>query len=142
MPDGAARVSVVGDSEFVAVALIEQLEEWSFYYVLRQKSSHLVCCERCSEPHRPRREWRALGELIEPRGERVWLEGAFLSRLDAHRTNLVLYWKRGEKEPWLLATNLPECAKALSCYRRRMWIEQMFADFQGARIRPGKHPTT
>ncbi|MCD6053616.1 MAG: hypothetical protein K0Q96_808 [Rubrobacteraceae bacterium] len=47
MPDGAARVSVVGDSEFVAVALIEQLEEWSFYYVL--------------------------GELIEPRGERVWL---------------------------------------------------------------------
>jgi hypothetical protein len=113
MPDGAARVSVVGDSEFGAVALMEQLEEWGFYYVLRQKSSHLVCCERCSEPHRPRREWRALGELIEPRGERVWLEGAFLSRLDAHRTNLVLYWKRGEKEPWLLATNLPECAKAL-----------------------------
>jgi hypothetical protein len=31
----------------------------------------------------------------------------------------------------LLATNLPECAKALSCYRRRMWIEEMFADFKG-----------
>jgi hypothetical protein len=102
MPDGAARVSVVGHSEFGAVALMEELEEWGFYYVLRQKSSHLVCCERCSEPHRPRREWRALGELIERRGERVWLEGAFLSRLHAHRTNLVLYyWKRGEKEPWL-----------------------------------------
>jgi hypothetical protein len=118
---------VVGDSEFGAVALMEQLEEWGFYYVLRQKSSHLVCCE----PHRSRREWRALGELIERRGERVWLEGALLSRLHAHQTNLLLYWGRGEKEPWLLATNLLECQEALSCYRRRMWIEEMFADFKG-----------
>jgi hypothetical protein len=42
-----------------------------------------------------------------------------------------LYWGRGEKEPWLLATNLLECQEALSCYRRRMWIEEMFADFKG-----------
>jgi hypothetical protein len=123
MPDGAARVSVVGDSEFGAVALIEQLEEWGFYYVLRQKSSHLVC----SKPQ----QWRTLAELIERRGERVWLEGALLSRLHAHQTNLLLYWKRGEKEPWLLATNLPSPREALSCYRRRMWIEEMFADFKG-----------
>jgi hypothetical protein len=125
MPNGAARVSVVGDSEFGAVALMEQLEEWGFYYVLRQKSSYLVC----SKP-KPQ-QWRALGELIERRGERVWLEGALLSRLHAHQTNLLLYWKRGEKEPWLLATNLPSPREALSCYRRRMCIEQMFADFKG-----------
>src|SRR5215210_6293755 len=125
MPNGAARVSVVGDSEFGAVALMEQLEEWGFYYVLRQKSSYLVC----SKP-KPQ-QWRALGELIERRGERVWLEGALLSRLHAHQTNLLLYWKRGEKEPWLLATNLPSPREALSCYRRRMWIEEMFADFKG-----------
>ncbi len=129
MPDGAtpaARVSVVGDSEFGAVALMERLEEWGWYYVLRQKSSHLACCEQ-----QPRREWQPLGELIERRGEKVWLEGALLSRLHAHQTNLVLYWKRGEKEPWLLATNLPTSREALSCYRRRMWIEEMFADFKG-----------
>lgn len=127
MPDGvAARVSVVGDSEFGGVAVMERLEEWGWYYVLRQKSSHLACSGQ--QPHR---EWRALGELIERRGERVWLEGALLSRLHAHETNLLLYWGRGEKEPWLLATNLPECGEALSCYRRRMWIEEMFADFKG-----------
>src|SRR4051794_12452995 len=103
MPDGAARVSVVGDSEFGAVAVIKQLEEWGWYYVLRQKSSHLVC----SPKHQPQQWWRPLGELIERRGERVWLEGALLSRLHAHRTNLLLYWEKGEKEPWLLATNLP-----------------------------------
>ena len=124
MPDGAARVSVVGDSEFGAVKVIEQLEEWGWYYVVRQKSSHLVCSK---QPQR----WRPLRELIERRGERVWLEGALLSRLHAHKTNLVLYWKRGEKEPWLLATNLPSSREALSAYTRRMWIEEMFADFKG-----------
>src|SRR5215210_6124468 len=41
MPDGA-RVSVVGDSEFGAVKVIDQLEEWGWHYVLRQKRSHLV----------------------------------------------------------------------------------------------------
>jgi len=127
MPDGVARVSVVGDSEFGAVKVIEQLEEWGFYYVLRQKSSHLVC----SEQQPQQQQWRALGELIERRGEKVWLEDALLSRLHAHRTNLLLYWERGEKEPWLLATNLLERGEALSCYRRRMWIEEMFADFKG-----------
>lgn len=33
---GGARVSVLGDSEFGAVKVIEQLEEWGFYFhVLR-----------------------------------------------------------------------------------------------------------
>lgn len=125
IPTEATQVSVVGDSEFGAIKVIEQLEEWGFYYVVRQKSSHLVC------PKQSQQWWRPLGELIERRGERVWLEGALLSRLHAHQTNLLLYWDRGEKEPWLLATNLLEGTKALACYRRRMWIEEMFADFKG-----------
>jgi hypothetical protein len=126
-PDGAARVSVVGDSEFGAVAGMKQLEEWGWYYVLRQKGSHLVC----SQPQQPQQQWRSLGELIERRGEKVWLEGALLSRLHAHRTNLLLYWKKGEKEPWLLATNLPSSKDVLQRYKKRMWIEGMFADFKG-----------
>jgi Transposase DDE domain len=121
VPNGA-RVLVVGDSEFGAVALLKQLEEWGFYYVLRQKSSHLVGSKQ---------QWRSMGELIERAGEMVWLEDALLSQLHAHQTNLLLYWKRAEKEPWLLATNLPTSREALSAYKRRMWIEQMFADFKG-----------
>ena len=129
MPDGAAaapRVLVLGDSEFGAIATLEQLEEWGFYYVIRQKSSLLVC-----SPQQPQPQWRALGELIERRGEKVWLEGALLSRSHAHQTNLLLYWKKGEKEPWLLATNLPSSKETLSGYKKRMWIEGMFADFKG-----------
>jgi Transposase DDE domain len=120
----SSRVLVVGDSEFGAIETLKQLEEWGFYYVMRQKSSHLVCSSQ-------QQQWRPLGELIERRGEKVWLEGALLSRLHAHQTNLLLYWKKGEKEPWLLATNLASSKEALCAYKRRMWIEEMFADFKG-----------
>jgi hypothetical protein len=125
-PDGA-RVSVLGDSEFGAVAGMKQLEEWGWHYVLRQKGSHLVC----SQPQQSQQQWQSLGESIERRGEKVWLEGALLSRLHAHRTNLVLYRKKGEKEPWLLATNLSGSKDVLRRYKKRMWIEGMFADFKG-----------
>jgi Transposase DDE domain len=125
IPDGT-RVLVVGDSEFGAMETLEQLEEWGFYYVMRQRSHLLV---RSKQQHK--QQWRSLGELIERAGEKVWAEGVLLSRLHAHETNLALYWKRGEKEPWLLATNLPDSKEALSAYKRRMWIEEMFADFKG-----------
>jgi hypothetical protein len=118
------RVLVVGDSEFGAIETLKQLEKWGWYYVMRQKGSHLVC-------QQPQQQWRLLGEMIERAGERVWLEGTLLSRLHAHQTNLLLYWKKGEKEPWLLATNLPTSREALLAYKRRMWIEEMFADFKG-----------
>ena len=41
------------------------------------------------------------------------------------------HWKIGEKDPWFLATNLPDLQTALNCYKRRMWIEEMFADLKG-----------
>lgn len=115
---------MVGDSEFGAIETLKQLEKWSWYYVMRQKSSHLVC-------QLQQRQWRPLREMIERAGQRVWLEEVLLSRSHAHRTNLLLYWERGHKEPWLLATNLPSSRQTLWAYKRRMCIEEMFADFKG-----------
>jgi hypothetical protein len=43
---------------------------------------------------------------------------------------LVAWWKAGEQEPWLLATNLPTARDAVRIYQRRMWIEEMFGDFK------------
>ena len=40
-------------------------------------------------------------------------------------------WPPGEREAWLLATNVPQRRAALVAYRRRMWIEEMFGDFKG-----------
>jgi hypothetical protein len=128
----APRVLVVGDSEFGSVGTLKQLDEWGWCYVMRQKGSHLVCCsEHHHHHHHHHHHWRPLGELIERGGEKAWIEGASLSRLHAYPTNLLLYWKKGEKEPWLLATNLSGSRQALWAYKRRMWIEAMFGDFKG-----------
>jgi Transposase DDE domain len=132
-PDGAARVSVVGDSEFGAVEVLKQLEEWGWHYVLRQKRSHLVLRggEEEEEEEEEGDEREPLGGLIERAGRTRWMENALLSRSHAHRTNLLMHWKKGEKEPWLLATDLPSSREARAGYKRRMWIEEMFADFKG-----------
>ncbi len=42
--------------------------------------------------------------------------------------NLVLYWARGHREPWYLATSLADPRQAVRMYRKRMQPEQYFKD--------------
>jgi len=53
-----------------------------------------------------------------------------VTQASAHPTHLLLYWQRGEKKPWLLATKLLDPGAALRLYRRRRWIEEMFGDLK------------
>lgn len=117
-------VLLVGDSEFGAVEVIRQVEVWKWWYVLRQKGNHKV--KLCDES-----DWQHFGDLVEKPGRSNWLGRGLLTFKHAHPTNLLAHWKRGEKEPWLLATNLPSRQKTLGAYRRRMWIEEMFGDMKG-----------
>lgn len=120
-----ARVLVIGDSEFGAVDVLKHLDKvWHWQFVLRQKSNNSV---------RPAygRTYRRFDTLVTCAGEsRFWLH-ARLTLKHAFRTNLLAYWAKGEKEPWLLATNLPTAETACKCYKQRMLIEEMFGDFKG-----------
>ena len=64
----------------------------------------------------------------------VWTEHLVPKRLpDPDRdpsVSALIHWQTGEKEPWCLATNLPDASLTLRYYRRRMWTEGMFADFK------------
>jgi hypothetical protein len=40
------------------------------------------------------------------------------------------WWKAGEEEPCLLATNLPSLRDDLGAHKRRIWIEEMLGDFE------------
>ena len=111
-----AKVVVLGDSEFGAVEVLKQLEGWGWKYVLRQKGSHLVRENEQSQ-------WISLGSLLTKAGQSLWLGARQLTQLHAYPTNILAHWKIGEKEPWLLATNLPSLQEALKAYERRMWIE-------------------
>jgi len=122
IPAGAA-VFLVGDCEFGAVPILKQLGHWHWFYVLRQKSD---TCLWFSEEQ----GWQPFGSFIHKPGQSFWLGVGYLARNHIFHVNLLAHWKRGEKEPWCLATNLPDKRTALRFYRYRGWIEEMFGDFK------------
>jgi hypothetical protein len=123
LPRGV-RVVLVGDSEFEAGELQAQLDVWGWGYVLRQKPNNQV--QRTDE-----HSWQAFRGLVTCAGQSVWVEGGRLTRKHARRVNLLAHWAEGEKEAWLLATNLPTRRAALRAYRRRMWLDELFGDLKG-----------
>ena len=56
-----------------------------------------------------------------------WLQTLYRSD-GAVVINLVLYWARGHREPWYLATSLTDPRQAVKMYRKRMQPEQYFKD--------------
>ncbi len=123
IPEGV-KVSLVGDCEFKSTLLIEYLDFWKWDYALRQPKQYLVMTFGQTL-------WQRLDSLGLQPGMIMWWGRVVLTQASAYPTNLVLYWKRGEKEPWYLATNLPGAQATIMLYRRRMWLEEMFGDMKG-----------
>jgi hypothetical protein len=118
------NVVLVGDAEFGAVDVQKQLKKWHWHYAVRQKGAYLVIPFAQRNPQR-------LASLVSKPGETVWLPQCRLTQKHRWRVNVLAYWQLGEKEPWLLATNLTNAPLALRAYRCRMWIEEMFGDMKG-----------
>jgi len=123
IPKGV-RVSLVGDGEFNRPILMEELDRWGWSYALRQKCNTLVVSQRGQA-------WQRLDSLDVKHGQQQWLGQVLLTESYPYRTNLVVYWQKGEKEPWYLATNQPCEQTTIRLYKRRMWIEEMFGDMKG-----------
>lgn len=119
----ALQVVLVGDTEFEAGAVSRQLERWGWGYVLRQKPNNQVQPEAQGT-------WQRFGDLVGKPGESRWLSGVPLTSKHARPANLLAHWATGEKEAWLLATNLATRLATLQAYRQRMWIEEMFGDLK------------
>jgi hypothetical protein len=117
------QVLLVGDAEFGAVAVQKLLEKWHWRYVLRQKGRYLL---------RPKGQalYQRLDSLVQQAGQSVWLAGGCLTAKYAYPVNFWAYWKPGEKDPWLLATNLESPQATRKAYQRRMWIEESFGDMK------------
>jgi hypothetical protein len=116
-------VLLVGDAEFGEVAVQKMLEKWHWRYVLRQKGRYLL---------RPQGQahFQRLDSLVQKAGQSVWLQDCRLTAKYAYPVNFLAYWKPGEKDPWLLATNLESPQATRKAYRRRMWIEESFGDMK------------
>ncbi len=118
-----AAVFLVGDCEFGAVAVLRQLDRWHWFYVLRQKTDTGVWLNE-------KRGWQPFGSYISGPGQSIWLGRGCLTAKQIYPVNLLLHWKADEKQPWCLATNLPDRCMTLAYYARRMWIEEMFGDLK------------
>jgi hypothetical protein len=116
-------VFLVGDSEFGSIAVLRQLEKWHWFYVLRQKSNTGLWFNEQTG-------WRGLGSFVQRAGQSVWFQNAYLTQQEIYPTSILVHWLIGEKEPWCLATNLPDPTLTVRYYRRRMWTEEMFGDFK------------
>jgi hypothetical protein len=122
LPAGAS-VLVVGDSEFGSVELMRHLNQWQWEYVLRQKGRTCLATQESAV-------WQRCDTLVQQPGQSAWLVDVQFTKRFAFPVNLLAYWHPGEKHPWLLTTNLATRHQTLVAYRRRMWIEEMFADFK------------
>ena len=122
LPTGA-HVLLVGDSEFGAVAVLRQLEQWGWRYVLRQKGNVKVLVS-------PSAKWQDFRDLIQAEGQSFWYPQAVLTAQHLHHTRLLARWQTGEDEPWLLATNLPTERETLRAYGRRMWLDELYGDLK------------
>lgn len=119
-----SSVFLVGDSEFGSILVLQQLSQWRWFYVLRQKAR--TCAWNDEQA-----DWQKLGRFVQKAGQRVWLPNTYLTKKASYRVSVLIYWTKGEKEPWCLATNLPNQTLTLRYYKRRMWIEEMFGDLKG-----------
>ena len=118
-----SAVFLVGDCEFGSIEVLRQLDNWHWFYVLRQKSDTCVWLNEL-------KEWKSMGSFIRKPGSSIWLGHGYLTSKDIYPTNLLVHWIAGEDQPWCLATNLPDKQMALRFYALRMWIEEMFGDFK------------
>jgi hypothetical protein len=121
---GKSVVFLVGDSEFGSILVLRQLDRWHWFYALRQKTRTCVWDEAQAD-------WRKLGSYVRKAGQRVWLPNTYLTQNESYPVSVLIHWAKGEKEPWCLATNLPDRSLTLRYYKRRMWIEEMFGDMKG-----------
>jgi hypothetical protein len=122
LPVGAA-VFLVGDCEFGSVEALKWLDQWHWFYVLRQKSDTCLWLD-------PSSKWKPFSSFIQKAGQSFWLGMGYLTAQKIYPTNLLVHWQFGEKEPWCLASNLPDREMTLHYYRRRMWTEELHGDLK------------
>jgi len=119
IPEGV-KVSVVGDTEFSSI--VAEIDKWGWDYALRLKRSILV---------KIKDEWVSTGDLVEGVGQSLWIEDVLVMQKYKIKANLLIHWKAGEEEPWILVSSFADKQSTLRAYKRRMWIDEMFGDFKG-----------
>jgi hypothetical protein len=120
-------VLVLADREFHSPKLASWLDGRGVSFALRQKKD-------CHFQTALDEDYQVLKDLGFKPGMPKFYEGILCNKGDGIEPfNPAVYWKRkyhqkGPKEPWYILTNLPSLTQALTVYRCRWGIEQLFKD--------------
>lgn len=108
---------------------------WSprLWDALRKLGWHPLCRIRTDATFRPQGGKRVRARALVGRPGRAWV-GAGEAYKDApsrRRATLVVIWAQGQKDPWVLLTDLPPTVVGPSWYALRFWIELGFRALKG-----------
>ncbi len=134
MPPEAEAV-LIGDGEFHLVDLLEKAKQEGWAYCVRLHADTYVRTADTYVRTDGERPWRECRTLDPAEGERRYVEDVRIAKSrDFGPVNLVCHWVEGEEEPWRLVTNLSPRFSVVRLYQRRMWIEELFGDWQEERF--------
>ena len=105
-----APVFVAGDSEFGSIAVLQQLDAWHWFYVLRQKGGTGLWIDE-------QNGWQRMEDFVQRGGQSAWFPKAYLTQQSIYPISALIHWQVGEKQPWCLATNLPDASLTVRSYR-------------------------
>jgi hypothetical protein len=113
---------VVGDREFARASFFRCLHAQQRDFVIRVDKETWITHPDYTGP---------MGALAKRPGmKRRWLPGALYGQEAQVLVNLLVLWKRGYEQPWLLATSLSDPNEVFAIYRSRMKIEHGFRDWK------------
>lgn len=122
------KICVLGDREFCSVKLAKHLQRLSVYFCLRLKKNEFVESQKDI--------WIELNNLGLTPGVSFFIKGVKVTKSKGFFSfNVACRWKRkidgvAPKEGWFILTNLESLESAISAYKQRFNIEEMFRDFK------------
>jgi hypothetical protein len=123
-----AEVVLIGDGEFHSVDLLQAAKQEGWNYCIRLHADTYL---RRSEEQ----AWQECRALDPEEGERRYVRDVQIAKTRGFGpVNLVYRWAEGEEDPWRLVTNLSPGFNVERLYERRMWIEELFGDWQEERF--------
>jgi hypothetical protein len=122
------KICILGDREFCSVKLAKYLQSMSVNFCLRLKKNEFVEYEKDI--------WIELTNLGLTPGVSFFLKGVKVTKSKGFFSfNVACKWKRkingvAPKEGWFILTNFDSLESAISAYKQRFDIEEMFRDFK------------
>ncbi|NEO65723.1 MAG: IS4 family transposase [Moorea sp. SIO4G2] len=122
------KVCVLGDREFCSVKLAKYLQSLGVYFCLRLKKNEFVEYKKDN--------WVALNDLGLIPGVSLFIQGVKVTKTRGFTSfNVACKWQRklkgiAPKEGWFILTNFDSLELAISAYKKRFNIEEMFRDFK------------